>query len=53
VIFLFRLSKDLIIVEKVKFSKPTLSDLTLLVIVIYVFLILGYFSSRAAAFFWF
>lgn len=50
-IFLFKLSKDLIIIKKVKFSKPTLSDLTLLIIVIYVFLILGHFSNKVAAFF--
>lgn len=52
-IFLFRLSKDLIVAEKAKFGKTILSDSTLLIIVVYVFLILGYFGSRAPVFFWF
>jgi hypothetical protein len=51
VIFPFRLGKDPIVAEKAQFGKPTLSDLTLLVTVIYVFPILGHFGGRAAAFF--
>jgi hypothetical protein len=49
VIFLFRLGKDLIVVEKAKLSKTMLSDLILLIIVIDVFLILGYYGNGTAA----
>lgn len=45
VIFLFRLSKNPIIVEKVKFSKTILSDSALLIILIYIFLVIGYFRG--------
>lgn len=51
VIFPFGLSKDLIVVEKAKFGKTMLSDSTLLIIVVYIFPILGHFSGGAAAFF--
>jgi hypothetical protein len=51
VIFLFRLGENPIIVEKAKFDKTMLSDSTLLIIVIYMFLILGHFSSGTVVFF--
>lgn len=51
IIFPFRLSKDLIMAEKAKFNKTILSYLTLLKTVIYMFLIIGRFSSGTAAFF--
>ena len=53
VIFPFRLGKDLIIAEKAKFSKTILSYSTLLIIVVYMFLIIGRFNSRTATFFQF
>jgi hypothetical protein len=53
VIFLFRLGENLIMAEKAKFSKTMLSDSTLLVIVVYMFLILGHFGGGTAVFFWF
>jgi hypothetical protein len=45
VILLFRLSKNLIIVEKVKFSKTMLSGSAFLIIIVYIFLVIGYFSD--------
>jgi hypothetical protein len=45
VILPFKLSKNPIIVKKAKFSKTMLSGLALLIIVVYIFLVVGYFSD--------
>jgi hypothetical protein len=45
IILLFKLSKNPIIIKKAKFSKTILSGLALLIIVVYMFLVISYFSD--------
>jgi uncharacterized membrane protein YukC len=45
VILPFKLSKNLIIIKKAKFNKTILSGLALLIIVVYIFLVISYFSD--------
>jgi hypothetical protein len=45
VILPFKLGKNPIIVKKVKFSKTILSGSALLIIVIYIFPVISYFSN--------